>query len=168
MLVIGVAPENAPGTAEDGTPAALPNGCGMVVLPEVVPLTPPWMFPCGFPWPAIPGIGYEAAGGVAERTPDAGGAAGAAGSVEPDPPKVFPTGLEPPPGINGWGDVGAPLPNALGGASLNEPPEPPNVGGLPCGNVPGGNVPDGAADGLDDPMGGAPPGKVGIEGGCGS
>jgi len=49
----------------------------------------------------MPGIGYEAAGGVAERIPETGGTAGAAGSVEPEPPKVLPMGLELPPGING-------------------------------------------------------------------
>lgn len=145
MLVMGVAPGIVPPPA--GT---LPSGRGAPGF--IVPGLP--TLPC----PAIPGIGYAAAGGVAERMPDVGGALGRV----PAPPllPILPP-LLPPPGINGCG--GLDMPGApLGAESLNVLPLPPNVGKPPLGGkVPGDDVGGGALE----PGGNVPPGNVGIEGG---
>lgn len=158
MLVMGVAPGMVPPPA--GT---LPNGRG--ALGFTVPGLP--TLPC----PAMPGIGYAAAGGVAERIPDVGGALGSM----LDPP-LLAAPLLPPPGIKGCG--GLDIPGApLGAESLNVLPLPPNVGRPPLGGkVPGGGDDMGGDDiggedvggGALEPGGKVPPGNEGIDGGCGA
>ena len=133
----------------------------MGVAPGMVP-PPAGTLPC----PARPGIGYAAAGGVAERMPDVGGALG----IVPAP-LLLPPLLLPPLGIKGCGGLDMPgVP--LGAESLNVLPLPPNVGRPPLGGkVPGGSEDVGGEDvggGALEPGGKVLPGKVGIGGGCGA